>query len=88
MGESAQAAEAALGWKWLLVGGGGTVGSILRFEVSRWCASLPHADRFPIGTFAANVIGSFVLGLAAALILHLVLAAVALDVAEQVYFFA
>src|SRR5262245_7951508 len=69
MGDPATA-ELALGWKWLLVGGGGAAGSILRFEVSRWCAALPQADRFPLGTFAANVFGSFVLGLAAALILQ------------------
>lgn len=43
----------------LLVGVGGVLGALLRYGVS---VRFDH-DTFPTGTFAVNVIGSFVLGL-------------------------
>lgn len=67
MGEPA---DLAFGWRWLLVGGGGAVGSICRYELTRWSLGWNAATVFPVGTFLANILGSFVLGLAAALILQ------------------
>lgn len=67
MGEPA---ELAWGWRWLLVGGGGAIGSICRYELTRWSLGWNVASVFPMGTFMANVLGSFILGLAAALILQ------------------
>lgn len=43
----------------LLVGAGGMIGALLRYGVS---VRVDH-DAFPTGTFAVNVLGSFVLGL-------------------------
>lgn len=42
-----------------LLGTGGALGAVGRYAVGRWLAH----DRFPFGTLAVNVIGSFVLGL-------------------------
>lgn len=44
----------------IFVGGG--VGSVLRYAMSGWVYALMGTD-FPYGTFAVNVIGSFVIGL-------------------------
>jgi fluoride exporter len=54
---------------WLLVGGG--VGTLLRYWVGRWINTQPWAEGFPpAGTMFINVSGSFVLGVAFALILE------------------
>ena len=45
-------------WMALIVGIGGFIGAILRFSVH---TAVP-ADRFPWGTLAVNIIGSFILG--------------------------
>lgn len=45
----------------VLVGTGGAVGAVLRYLVGE---ALPN-DRFPWGTLAVNVLGSFALGLVA-----------------------
>ncbi|MDE7025397.1 MAG: fluoride efflux transporter CrcB [Paramuribaculum sp.] len=45
-----------------LAGCGGFVGTCGRFLLSRWCASLWHGA-FPLGTFAVNMAGCFVIGL-------------------------
>ena len=42
-----------------LVGTGGAIGAICRYVVGQWLAN----DRFPFGTLAVNVGGSFALGL-------------------------
>jgi CrcB protein len=49
----------------LLVALGGAIGSVARFKLSGWV--LQHATnwRFPLGTFAVNVIGCFIAGLLA-----------------------
>ena len=47
---------------YLLIFIGGGAGSLLRFFVSKWFN--PVFAIFPLGTFLANVISSFVLGLA------------------------
>lgn len=46
----------------LIVGLGGFIGSVLRFLVTRWF-QLQTASQFPWGTFAVNIVGSFVIGL-------------------------
>jgi CrcB protein len=45
----------------LLVGAGGFVGAILRYELSGWIQA--GATTFPAGTLGVNVIGCFVLSL-------------------------
>ena len=51
-------------WKDILyVGLGGGIGSILRFLTSRLVARYTQADWLFAGTFAANMIGSFLIGL-------------------------
>ena len=46
----------------LLVGLGGGLGSIARYLCQRWTLrAFPHS--FPLGTFAVNVIGCFLIGL-------------------------
>ena len=46
----------------ILVGLGGATGSILRYILQRVLTGLfPHA--FPVGTFAVNIIGCFLIGL-------------------------
>ena len=51
--------------EFLLVAVGGALGSIGRYAVTLLTASLP--GKFPIATFAVNIIGSFAIGLAYAL---------------------
>lgn len=51
-------------WKDILfVGLGGGIGSVLRFLTSRIVARYAQAEWLFMGTFAANVIGSFLIGL-------------------------
>jgi fluoride exporter len=47
---------------WLAVALGGAAGSLLRYALGLLAASVGGPD-FPFGTFAANVLGSFGLGL-------------------------
>lgn len=42
----------------LLIGAGGAMGSLLRYAFSRWW----NGSSFPYGTFAVNIIGSFLIG--------------------------
>ena len=53
--------------KYLMVGLGGCLGSILRFWVGNYVGSR-MGTRFPYGTLAINVTGSFLLGLVFALL--------------------
>lgn len=46
----------------LLVGIGGTLGALLRFQISRWVDKRPVFVDFPLATLLINVSGSFVLG--------------------------
>jgi CrcB protein len=54
---------ASRAWVVLAVAVGGALGTIVRYEVAR--VEPPGAGHFPWATFAVNVIGSFVLGVAA-----------------------
>ncbi|NUM55585.1 MAG: fluoride efflux transporter CrcB [Candidatus Hydrogenedentes bacterium] len=47
----------------LLVGIGGFAGSVFRYWVSGWVQSLVSQSWRPVGTFAVNVIGCFLIGL-------------------------
>lgn len=49
-------------WPYLLVGLGGFVGAIARYVVGRW-VGVWFDTRFPLGTFAINITGSFLLGM-------------------------
>ena len=49
---------------------GGALGTHARYWLSRWLDELAWGRGFPLGTFVINVTGSFVLGLAAVLILE------------------
>jgi CrcB protein len=53
---------------WLIVGG--AVGTYLRYGVGRWFNLQPWAQGFPYGTLVINVSGSFILAVAAVLILE------------------
>lgn len=48
--------------KYLYIGLGGAIGSILRFILSKFYQDLFKASYFPIGTLLVNVIGSFIIG--------------------------
>jgi fluoride exporter len=52
---------------YLLVGLGGCMGAIARFEVARAIGAL-FESRFPWGTFVINVSGSFLLGILGAIV--------------------
>jgi CrcB protein len=51
-----------------LVALGGAVGSVARYKLSGWLLHHTVTWRFPIGTFAVNVLGCMVAGVLAALI--------------------
>jgi fluoride exporter len=53
--------------KYILVGVGGCLGSILRFWLGNYVGS-KMGTRFPYGTFVINITGSFLIGLALALL--------------------
>lgn len=48
-------------YKLLIIGTGGFIGAILRYQVSGWVHKWLGAN-FPYGTLTVNVIGSFLLG--------------------------
>lgn len=54
---------------WLLVAVGGAVGACMRFGIGEIIAWL-FGRSFPYGTLTVNVVGSFIMGLAYALISH------------------
>lgn len=56
-------------WRWLVIGGFGFIGTILRYAVQGGAQRLFGSD-FPYGTLAVNVVGSFVVGLVATLTLE------------------
>jgi CrcB protein len=55
-------------WTWLAVAAGGALGSVARFWLAAAMTELT-GPRFPWGTLLINVVGSFVIGLVAALTL-------------------
>ena len=48
---------------------GGALGTNARYWLARWCNELTWTGAFPLGTFAINVSGSFLLGLAGVIFL-------------------
>jgi len=54
----------------LIVGVGGLIGSIGRYKLGTAVLHQSADWRFPMGTFAVNVTGCFVIGLLAALVEH------------------
>lgn len=46
----------------LLVGIGGGIGSIARYLCQRWAVAV-YPNAFPLGTFAVNIIGCFLIGI-------------------------
>ncbi|MBP7174229.1 MAG: fluoride efflux transporter CrcB [Cloacibacterium sp.] len=46
----------------LLVFFGGGIGSVCRFLVSRYTAQIIELGKFPLSTFIANILGSFLIG--------------------------
>ncbi len=53
----------------LLVALGGGLGSVCRYAVGRWAETQLWARPFPLGTLIVNVVGAFILGLLAVLLL-------------------
>jgi CrcB protein len=56
--------------KLLLLALGGAAGTLARYGLSRWLNELAWARGFPLGTFTVNMTGSFILGVAAVVILE------------------
>ena len=54
-------------WRLLLVGLGGLVGSVARYSFGGWVQQASGTE-FPFGTLAVNLLGSFALGVVAALV--------------------
>ena len=49
--------------KFLYIGLGGALGSILRYASSRYFQDLFKATYFPIGTLLVNILGCFIIGI-------------------------
>ena len=61
---------AAMTHKLFLLAVGGAIGTITRYLLAKWLGELSSARGFPLGTFVINVSGSFILGLAAVIVLE------------------
>ncbi len=59
-----------VGNKMILLMLGGAVGTVARYWVGRWFNLQPWAQGFPLGTLVINVSGSFILAVAAVVILE------------------
>ncbi len=55
-------------FRWLAVGAGGFIGSVLRFAVGQWLARSHAEPPLPWGTVLVNVSGCFAIGILAALV--------------------
>lgn len=51
----------------LLVASGGAVGSLARYLLSQWTMQAAGVPKFPLGTFAVNIIGCLLAGVLAGL---------------------
>jgi len=49
-------------WTYVLVAIGGMIGAVMRYSTASYFSRLFHSS-FPYGTFAANIIGCFAIGL-------------------------
>lgn len=56
--------------EWVVVALGGALGSVGRFGLSRWVQSLSGHSSFPLGIYACNVIGSLLIGVFYAVLVH------------------
>src|SRR5438876_1303302 len=56
--------------KMVMVMLGGALGTCARYWLSKWFIAQPWTHGLPYGTFVINVTGSFILGVAATLILE------------------
>ena len=52
----------------LIIGFGGFLGSIARFSLGNYLTRFFDQTQFPVGTFAVNILGCFVIGLIGGLI--------------------
>lgn len=55
--------------QWLAIALGGALGSVLRFAAVSYLTPL-FGIRFPLGTFAVNLVGSFLIGVAYVLLVE------------------
>jgi CrcB protein len=62
--------SAVLANKFVALTLGGAIGTHARYWLGRWLNEIGWARGFPLGTFAINISGSFLLGLAAVLVLE------------------
>ena len=62
--------SAVLANKFVALTLGGALGTHARYWLGRWLNEIGWARGFPLGTFAINISGSFLLGLAAVLVLE------------------
>lgn len=63
-------AYAVLANKFIALTLGGALGTHARYWLGRWFNEIGWARGFPLGTFAINISGSFLLGLAAVIVLE------------------
>lgn len=49
----------------LWVMSGGALGAGARYAVGQWALTLPHAARWPVATFAVNIVGGLAMGVLA-----------------------
>ncbi len=61
---------AALTNKLVLLAIGGAIGTICRYGLAKWLGETAWGKGFPLGTFVINITGSFILGMAATIILE------------------
>lgn len=54
---------------WVLIGVAGAAGALARLVLGGWVAERRRGAAFPWGTYAVNILGSFLLGLVTGLVL-------------------